>query len=312
MRLFRVCRAAATRAVILPSRACARGAATAAAAAAPRRGCVAPGAARLGAPLSRALSLPAHEVRMPALSPTMEAGTIAAWKVAEGESFKDGDVLAEVETDKATVDFVATDEGVVAKLLVAAGAGEVKVGEPVIVVVEEAADVAAFASFAPEPAAAAAAPGRTSCRPPTPSARATRTAAAPCPAARSTCPAARSTPRSCSRRPARHLAESQRIDVTGLRGSGRGGRIMKGDVIAALAAGTQFPPLAAAAAAPAPAAAAASAAAAGAAPRPPRRAAARSRRAARCRRRARRRRRSTSRRSRAPTSRTCPARRCAR
>ena len=52
---------------------------------------------------------------MPALSPTMEAGTIAAWKVAEGESFKDGDVLAEVETDKAKVDFVATDEGVVAK-----------------------------------------------------------------------------------------------------------------------------------------------------------------------------------------------------
>ena len=95
---------------------------------------------------------------MPALSPTMEAGTIAAWKVAEGESFKDGDVLAEVETDKATVDFVATDEIVVAKLLVAAGAGEVKVGEPVIVVVEEAGDVGAFASYTADAAPAAAAP----------------------------------------------------------------------------------------------------------------------------------------------------------
>ena len=52
---------------------------------------------------------------MPALSPTMEAGTIASWKVGEGDTFKDGDVLAEVETDKATVDMVATDDGVVAK-----------------------------------------------------------------------------------------------------------------------------------------------------------------------------------------------------
>merc|ERR1719487_1951373 len=91
---------------------------------------------------------------MPALSPTMEAGTIAAWKVAEGESFKDGDVLAEVETDKAKVDFVATDEGVVAKLLVAAGAGEVKVGEPVIVVVEEAGGVGADTDGARAPAQA--------------------------------------------------------------------------------------------------------------------------------------------------------------
>jgi pyruvate dehydrogenase E2 component (dihydrolipoamide acetyltransferase) len=59
---------------------------------------------------------PDHEVMpMPALSPTMEAGTIAAWKLAEGDSFKDGDVIAEVETDKATVDMVATDDGVLAK-----------------------------------------------------------------------------------------------------------------------------------------------------------------------------------------------------
>ena len=64
----------------------------------------------------RAFSLPAHEVMpMPALSPTMEAGTIAAWKMAEGDAFKDGDVIAEVETDKATVDMVATDDGYLAK-----------------------------------------------------------------------------------------------------------------------------------------------------------------------------------------------------
>ncbi|EGB06065.1 hypothetical protein AURANDRAFT_17852, partial [Aureococcus anophagefferens] len=81
-------------------------------------------------------SYPAHEVvGLPALSPTMEMGTIAAWKVDEGGAFGAGDVIAEIETDKATVDFEAQDDGVLAKILVQAGT-EVAVGAPVMVVVE--------------------------------------------------------------------------------------------------------------------------------------------------------------------------------
>merc|ERR1719491_2302718 len=87
--------------------------------------------------LSTDADLPFHTVMgMPALSPTMEAGTIASWKVSEGGSFSAGDSLAEIETDKATMDFEAQDDGFVAKILVEAGSTEVAVGVPVLVVVE--------------------------------------------------------------------------------------------------------------------------------------------------------------------------------
>lgn len=102
-------------------------------------------------------SLPYHlVVGMPALSPTMEAGTISSWKVGEGESFSAGDSLAEIETDKATIDFEAQDDGVVAKILVEAGSGEINVGVPILVTVEEEDDVGAFKDFvAPEAETAA-------------------------------------------------------------------------------------------------------------------------------------------------------------
>ena len=70
----------------------------------------------------------AIEIRMPALSPTMEEGTLAKWLVSEGDEVRSGDILAEIETDKATMDFEAVDEGTIGKLLVAAGAEGVKVG----------------------------------------------------------------------------------------------------------------------------------------------------------------------------------------
>lgn len=96
-------------------------------------------------------SLPYHiVVGMPALSPTMDAGTISSWNVAEGDSFAAGDSVAEIETDKATIDFEAQDDGVVAKLLVEAGSGEIGVGVPIMVTVEEEEDVAAFKDFVPE------------------------------------------------------------------------------------------------------------------------------------------------------------------
>ena len=80
---------------------------------------------------SRALfsSFPDHEViAMPALSPTMETGTIARWVASEGDEVAAGDVICEIETDKATVDFESVDDFYLAKILVEAGAGEVKVG----------------------------------------------------------------------------------------------------------------------------------------------------------------------------------------
>ena len=99
-------------------------------------------------PSAPAEDLPYHlVVGMPALSPTMDAGTISKWNVKEGESFSAGDSIAVIETDKASMDFEAQDDGVVAKLLVEAGSGEIAVGVPVMVTVEEEGDVAAFANF---------------------------------------------------------------------------------------------------------------------------------------------------------------------
>ncbi len=97
----------------------------------------------------------ATEVLMPALSPTMEEGTLAKWLVKEGDKVKSGQILAEIETDKATMEFEATDEGVVGKLLVAAGTAGVKVNTPIAVMVE---DGETYAAAAPLAAAAVAAP----------------------------------------------------------------------------------------------------------------------------------------------------------
>ena len=88
----------------------------------------------------------ATEILMPALSPTMEEGTLAKWLVKEGDSVSSGDVIAEIETDKATMEFEAVDEGIVGKLLVAAGTEGVKVNTPIAVLVEEGEDVDAAAS----------------------------------------------------------------------------------------------------------------------------------------------------------------------
>src|SRR5689334_18832833 len=71
------------------------------------------------------------ELKMPALSPTMEEGTLAKWLVKEGDDVKSGDILAEIETDKATMEFEAVDEGTIAKILVPEGTDGVKVGQPI-------------------------------------------------------------------------------------------------------------------------------------------------------------------------------------
>ncbi|TWI36814.1 pyruvate dehydrogenase complex E1 component subunit beta [Paracoccus sulfuroxidans] len=98
----------------------------------------------------------ATEILMPALSPTMEEGVLAKWLVKEGDTVKAGDILAEIETDKATMEFEAVDEGIVGKLLVAEGTQGVKVNTPIAVLVEE--GESADAAPAPKAAAAEAAP----------------------------------------------------------------------------------------------------------------------------------------------------------
>ena len=74
------------------------------------------------------------ELKMPALSPTMEEGTLAKWLVKEGDTVSSGDILAEIETDKATMEFEAVDEGTIAKILVAEGSDGVKVGTPIAII----------------------------------------------------------------------------------------------------------------------------------------------------------------------------------
>ncbi|MBY3183453.1 MULTISPECIES: pyruvate dehydrogenase complex dihydrolipoamide acetyltransferase [Rhizobium] len=204
-------------------------------------------------------------ITMPALSPTMEEGNLSKWLVKEGDKVKSGDVIAEIETDKATMEVEAVDEGTVAKLVVAAGTEGVKVNALIAVLAADGEDVAAAAtgagSAAPAPKAdGAAAPKAEAAPAPAQSAP----AAAPAPAA---VPASVSADgnRTFSSPLARRLAKEAGIDLSAVAGSGPHGRVVKSDIEAAVAGGG-----AKAAAAPAPAAtpqAAAPAPAAAAAPK---------------------------------------------
>ncbi len=108
----------------------------------------------------------AVQVFMPALSPTMEEGTLAKWLVKEGDLVKSGQIIAEIETDKATMEFESADEGIVGRILVAEGSAGVKVNTPIMVLVEagESADASPAAAVvvtavaAPVAVAVAAAP----------------------------------------------------------------------------------------------------------------------------------------------------------
>jgi pyruvate dehydrogenase E1 component beta subunit len=79
----------------------------------------------------------ATEILMPALSPTMEEGTLAKWLVKEGDAVRSGQILAEIETDKATMEFEAADEGTIGRLLVAEGTAGVKVNTPIAILIED-------------------------------------------------------------------------------------------------------------------------------------------------------------------------------
>jgi pyruvate dehydrogenase E2 component (dihydrolipoamide acetyltransferase) len=168
------------------------------------------------------------ELKMPALSPTMEEGTLAKWLVKEGDTVSSGDILAEIETDKATMEFEAVDEGKIAKILIPEGSDGVKVGTPIAILAGEGENVSA----APPPKAEAAPPPKVEepkvqATPPAKGGGETP-AAAPAPAVPAT--KTDSGDRIKASPLARRLAEAQGIDLKTLKGSGPGGRIVRADL----------------------------------------------------------------------------------
>lgn len=159
----------------------------------------------------------------------MESGTIASWHLKEGDKFSAGDALCAIETDKATMDFEAQDDGVVAKILVQAGPDEIQCGEPILVTVEEDEDISAFADFTPE--ATSAAPKAAESAPPTPAPAAAAAPPAPTPAA---APSSSPPPPAGNRvvaSPLAHmLAKEMGYNIQSISGTGPGGRIIAADV----------------------------------------------------------------------------------
>ena len=191
------------------------------------------------------------QITMPALSPTMEEGNLAKWLVKEGDKVEPGDVIAEIETDKATMEVEAVDEGTVAKIVVPAGTEAVKVNALIAILAGEGEDVADAAkgdiggnsggSTAPAPQPDAK---------PEEGKPAEKPAAAPAPAASAS---ANTGDRTFSSPLARRIAKDAGIDLSAVTGSGPKGRVVKADVEAAVAGGgAKAAPAGAPAAAPAP------------------------------------------------------------
>ena len=195
------------------------------------------------------------EVLMPALSPTMTEGNLAKWHKKEGDAVKAGDILAEIETDKATMEFEAADEGTLGRILVPEGTQAVKVNQPIAVILGEGEDAAALDKAKPAPAkpAAAAAPApetqkaepAAAANKPAPAPVAPKTAPPP-PRAAAPPPAAAAAPRSNGHADgervfasplAKRMAEQAGLDLSRLTGSGPHGRIVKHDIETALAKG---------------------------------------------------------------------------
>jgi pyruvate dehydrogenase E2 component (dihydrolipoamide acetyltransferase) len=165
-------------------------------------------------------------ILMPALSPTMEKGNLAKWVKKEGDKVKSGDVIAEIETDKATMEFEAVDEGTLGKILVPEGTQDVAINAPIAVLLTEGEDKGAIQAA---PAAAKATPAVTSA----PAAKAAPTEPAKAPAQ----PAAQQPPartngggRTFASPLARRLAKEAGVDLAQVKGSGPHGRVVKADI----------------------------------------------------------------------------------
>lgn len=181
------------------------------------------------------------QILMPALSPTMEEGKLATWLVKEGDEVTSGMVLAEIETDKATMEVEAVDEGRVGKILIEAGTEGVKVNTPIAVLLEEGEDESAIGDTSAAAPAAPPAPKQTPGDEPSKAAKASNDNAAKAPV-----PTAGGSPPTPSAKPgerivisplARRLAVEAGLDLGQIGGSGPHGRIVKRDVDKLIAAG---------------------------------------------------------------------------
>ncbi|MEM8785420.1 MAG: pyruvate dehydrogenase complex dihydrolipoamide acetyltransferase [Pseudomonadota bacterium] len=182
-------------------------------------------------------------ILMPALSPTMEEGTLAKWHVKEGDTVASGDVIAEIETDKATMEVEAVDEGTVGRILISEGTENVKVNETIAMILEEGEDAGALDAapappLAPVPSSPPA-PAEPDA-PPAPSARPVTNGAAlgSAPVSAAVAPtagAASEASRIFASPLAKRIAGQEGLDLAALTGSGPHGRIIKRDVLSALA-----------------------------------------------------------------------------
>ena len=165
----------------------------------------------------------AIEIKMPALSPTMEEGTLAKWLVKVGDSVQSGDIMAEIETDKATMEFEAVDEGIIAQILIEEGTENVSVGTAIAMLAEDGEDIATIGAptqSTPTPEAA-------------PEASAPKEASQP----RTTPPSSGTATGSKATPVARRIAEANNIDLATIVGSGPGGKVLKADIESAMSGG---------------------------------------------------------------------------
>jgi pyruvate dehydrogenase E2 component (dihydrolipoamide acetyltransferase) len=184
-------------------------------------------------------------IRMPALSPTMEKGNLARWLKKEGDAVKAGDVIAEIETDKATMEFEAVDEGTLGKILVPDGSADIAINQPIALLLQQGEDKSALAAAATaqpsRPAEAAAAKGAPAPATEKPAAPAAAPAKTTAPAAARPAEGEGAPPRATNGAGgrifasplARRLAREAGIDLAAIAGSGPHGRVVKADVEAA-------------------------------------------------------------------------------
>jgi pyruvate dehydrogenase E2 component (dihydrolipoamide acetyltransferase) len=182
-------------------------------------------------------------VLMPALSPTMEKGNLSKWLKKEGDVIKSGDVLAEIETDKATMEVEAVDEGILAKIMVPAGTNDVPVNQLIAVIASEGETISSIAAAPASAAAAAPAAAPSSAAPSSaaPSSAAPAPAAVTAPVAVSHAPQGVSGSKVFASPLAKRIAKDGGLDLSRVTGSGPHGRIVERDVRAALAGGVSAP-----------------------------------------------------------------------
>ncbi|KAF4982052.1 hypothetical protein FZEAL_2239 [Fusarium zealandicum] len=186
-------------------------------------------------------SFPEHQViKMPALSPTMQAGNIGSWQKKPGDSVAPGDVLVEIETDKAQMDFEFQEEGVIAKILKESGEKDIPVGSPIAVLVEEGTDISAFEKFSLQDAGGdAAKPAAPKKEEKSESKSASESAPEPTPEPEQYSSSEGRLETALDRQPnisasAKRLAREEGISIDGLKGTGKGGKITEEDVKKAL------------------------------------------------------------------------------